>query len=97
MNVKSGFTLMTSGEKTEAWVTKELDNFMGFSNPMKNDEVSSWQKEKLKGRVISLCLQFIMMIPVKWKVQWRLNRLRKKRWMKAYLMSRLIILSLTCR
>ncbi len=33
------------GNKTEAWMTKELGNFMGFSNPMANDESSSWQKE----------------------------------------------------
>jgi hypothetical protein len=34
-----------NGDKTEAWMTKELGNFMGFSNPMSNDESSSWQKE----------------------------------------------------
>ncbi len=37
------------GDKTEAWMTKELGNFMGFSNPMMNDEASSWQK-KIEGQ-----------------------------------------------
>ena len=37
------------GDKTEAWMTKELGNFMGFSNPMMNDEATSWQK-KIEGQ-----------------------------------------------
>ncbi len=38
-----------NGAKTEAWMTKELGNFMGFSNPMMNDEATSWQK-KIEGQ-----------------------------------------------
>ncbi len=37
------------GGKTEAWMTKALGNFMGFSNPMMGNEENSWQK-KIEGQ-----------------------------------------------